>query len=197
MQRLHGILAGIGADGVVSEVELLGLQDWMEKAEHLKGAWPYDEVESLITHVLSDQRIDEDEHRFLVAFTQDFLRSTNGLILESPYDEDLIRAGVCAAAPDVEFIGKLFCVTGTSPRKSRREMETIIAELGGRPHLRVVSDLDYLVVAAEGNAHWAYSCYGRKVEAAMALRREGARLTIVHETDFWDAVRERREELVC
>lgn len=187
MQRLHGLLAGVGADGIVNEEELRGLRDWMEGAENLKGTWPYDEVDSVVTQVLSDGRIDEDEQKFLVAFTSDFLRSTNGLVLESPYQEDLIRHGICAMQPEVSFKGKVFCVTGSSPRASRREIEKVVASLGGRPHPRVVKDLDYLVVAAERSLCWAFSCYGRKVEAAMALRKTGARLTIVHENDFWDA----------
>lgn len=187
MQRLHGLLAGVGADGVVNEEELRGLRDWMEAAENLKGTWPYDEVESVLTQVLSDGRIDADEHRFLVTFTQAFLHSTNGLLLRSPFDEGSIRHGICAVQPDVTFEGKLFCVTGTSPRLSRREMEKVIARLGGKPHPRVIGELDYLVVAAERTLSWAFSCYGRKVEAAMELRRSGARIAIVHESDFWDA----------
>ena len=35
---------------------------------------------------------------------------------------------------------------------------------------------------------WAYSCYGRKIEEAMELRKSGAHVQIVNETDFWDAV---------
>jgi hypothetical protein len=198
MQRLHGLLAGIGADGTVNEDELKGLRDWMDAAENLKGTWPYDEVESIVTQVLGDGRIDEEEQKFLVAFTQNFLRSTNGLILESPYEEDLIRHGICAMQPEVTFEGKLFCVTGSSPRVSRRELEAVVAQLGGKPHPRVVKGLDYLIVAAERSLCWAFSCYGRKVEAAMALRKSGARLTIVHESDFWDAAAdhgvERRPE---
>lgn len=187
MQRLHGLLAGIGADGVVKEVELHGLRDWMEGAEGLKGTWPYDEVDSLITQVLADGRIDEREQRFLVAFTQDFLKSTNSLILETPYDEELVRHGICAMQPEVAFQGKTFCVTGSSPRASRKELEAVIEALGGKAHPRVVRSLDYLVVAAERSLCWAFSCYGRKVEAAVALRKDGARLAIVHESDFWDA----------
>jgi hypothetical protein len=198
MQRLHGLLAGIGADGTVNEDELKGLRDWMDAAENLKGTWPYDEVESIVTQVLADGRIDDEEQKFLVAFTQNFLGSTNGLILESPYEEDLIRHGICAMQPEVTFEGKLFCVTGSSPRVSRRELEAVVAQLGGKPHPRVVKNLDYLIVAAERSLCWAFSCYGRKVEAAMALRKMGARLTIVHESDFWDAAAdlgvERRAE---
>ena len=187
MQRLHGLLAGIAADGVVTAEELDGLREWMEAAENLKGTWPYDEVDSVITRVMSDGHIDADEHKFLIAFTQEFLQSTRGLVTEAPFEEELIRHGICAMQPEVSFPGKVFCVTGSSPRASRREIEGVIAQLGGKPHPRVVSDLDYLVVAAERTQSWAFSCYGRKVEAAMTLRRGGAAITIVHESDFWDA----------
>lgn len=187
MQRLHGLLAGVGADGVVNEEELRGLREWMEAAENLKGTWPYDEVDSLVTKVLSDGRIDEEEHRFLVAFTWEFLQSTNTLVLQAPFEEELVRYGICAVQPEVSFEGKLFCVTGSSPRASRPQIESVVAQLGGKSHPRIVNELDYLIVAAERSLSWAFSCYGRKVEAAMALRRAGARLAIVHESDFWDA----------
>lgn len=190
MQRLHGILAGIGADLVVSREELDGLSLWLEGAENLKGTWPYDEVDSLVTHVLRDGRIDEEERRFLVDFTSSFLRSTNGLVLESPFPESLVRQGFCASTPVITFPGKRFCITGSSPRSPRREIARVICELGGSVCASVVERLDYLVVAAERNLHWAFSCYGRKVEKAMQLRREGAWLSIVHESDFWDAARD-------
>ncbi|WP_243338569.1 BRCT domain-containing protein [Anaeromyxobacter soli] len=191
MQRLHGLLAGIGADGVVNDVELSGLSEWLENAENLKGTWPYDEIDSVVTHVLADRRIDAQEHEFLVAFTQGFLDSTSDLVLETPFDETLIRFGICASQPEITFQEKRFCITGSSPRASRRQIESVVARLGGIPHPRVVKDLDYLIVAAERSLSWAFSCYGRKVEAAMQLRRNGASLAIVHETDFWDAAADR------
>jgi hypothetical protein len=191
MQRLHGLLAGVGADGVVNEEELRGLSSWMEGAENLKGTWPYDEVDSLVTKVLSDGRIDEKEQEFLAAFTRGFLQSTSSLVLQGPFDESAVRCGICAVQPEVSFDGTLFCVTGSSPRASRRQIELVVAQLGGRAHPRVVKNLDYLVVAAERSLSWAFSCYGRKVEAAMALRKTGARLTILHESDFWDAAADR------
>jgi hypothetical protein len=190
MQRLHGILAGIGADRAVSREELDALREWLEGAENLKGTWPYDEVDSLVTHVLSDGRIDEDERQFLVEFTSSFLQSTNGLVLETPFSDSLIRQGICAAVPNIAFPGKRFCITGSSPRATRRAISNVISGLGGLVCKTVVQNLDYLVVASERNLHWAFSCYGRKVETAMQLRREGARLAIVQESDFWDAARD-------
>jgi hypothetical protein len=187
MQRLHGVLAGIGADGAIVERELRSLREWMEGADHLRGTWPYDEIDGLITGVLSDGKIDEEEHRFLVAFTSEFLRATTNLVLESPFEESLIRFGVCASCPEIVFKDRRFCFTGESPAGARRHLEQVVAQLGGEPLPRVRADLDYLIVGAEGGKSWAFSCYGRKVEAAVKLRKSGARLTIAHEFDFWDA----------
>jgi hypothetical protein len=187
MQRLHGTLAGIGCDGVVNERELRGLREWMLASEHLQGTWPYDEVYGLVTKVLADGRIDEDEQRLLVAFTREFLESTANLVLKTPFEEPLIRSCACADRPEISFGEKSFCVTGSSPRASRRYIESAIVQLGGRAHPGIVEGLDYLVVAAERTLSWAFSCYGRKVEAAMALRKAGAPLEIVHESDFWRA----------
>ena len=51
--------------------------------------------------------------------------------------------------------------------------------------------MDYLIVGADGNPCWAFACYGRKIEKAMELRKAGARIALVHESDFHDAVQDR------
>ena len=68
LQRLHAILGGIVADGVISEGELIGLSDWLNEHDHLRACWPYDEVDSLITSVMADQKIDAQEHQMLMNF---------------------------------------------------------------------------------------------------------------------------------
>jgi hypothetical protein len=65
-------------------------------------------------------------------------------------------------------------------------------DLGGVVKKGVTRDLDYLILGAEGNPCWAYSCYGRKVEQAMNYRRAGSLLLIVHENDLHDAIVDRR-----
>lgn len=72
LQRLHAVLAGIAADGIISEDELRGLSTWLSEHDHLKTCWPYDEVCSLITVALADQRIDEIEHKMLFDYFSDF-----------------------------------------------------------------------------------------------------------------------------
>ena len=52
----------------------------------------------------------------------------------------------------------------------------------------VTKSLNYLVIGAEGNPCYAYACYGRKVEKEVELRRGGARIQLVHENDYHDAI---------
>ena len=54
-------MGGILADGVVSESELKGLSEWLMVHEDLKTCWPYDEIDSIVTAVMADQRIDDSE----------------------------------------------------------------------------------------------------------------------------------------
>jgi hypothetical protein len=194
LQRLHGMLAGIAADGIVDEKELRGLSDWMFATQSLRGTWPYDEVEKIVKDVLADGRIDDAEQKFLIAFTTDFLRSTTNLVIEKKFDDQLVRYGVCAAKPEIVFDSKRFCFTGTSRLASRDEMESIVRRLGGSNLEHVTRELDFLVVAAERGRSWAFSCYGRKVEIAVELRKRGSPLAIVNEDDFWAAAKERGVE---
>jgi hypothetical protein len=187
MQRLSGLLAGVGADRNVTESELAGIRAWLDSVQYLKGSWPYDETEAVLTRVLADGRIDEQEHRFLVAFTRTFLHGTTRSGGLSELGEDLLRYGACAVDPEITFRGKRFCVTGTGPPAKRSRLARTVSELGGVPVLDVRRGLDYLVVAAERDVAWAFSCFGRKVEEAIALRQEGQPVTIVHEDDFWKA----------
>jgi NAD-dependent DNA ligase len=91
-------------------------------------------------------------------------------------------------APEITFSGHKFCFTGESTRATRTQMEALAFDRGGWVVKSVSPVVDYLVVGAAGNPCWAYACYGRKIEQAMQLRREGSKLLIVHEVDFFDAV---------
>ncbi len=51
-----------------------------------------------------------------------------------------------------------------------------------------LKNTDYLIVGNAGNPCWAYSCYGRKIEQAVDLRKAGGKIKIVNEIDFWDVL---------
>lgn len=192
LQRLHAILGGIVADGHISEEELRGLSSWLEDHEHLKSCWPYDEIGSLITAVLVDQKIDEQEHKMLKDFFSEFIAVLDGRTIVSPsISEGATLVGLCAVCPDIEFDGSKICFTGASTRYTRSQLVETVSRLGGEVVPSMSAKVKYLVIGAEGNPCWAYACYGRKVEKAVELRKSGVRLLLVHENDFHDAVADR------
>lgn len=189
MQRLHGILAGTLADGTVTEEELENLSTWLAGHEHLRRCWPYDEVDSVVTAVMSDHRIDPEEQTNLRHFFSEFVAIYDDKTIKRPLvSEQGTLKGVCAICPEIRFKNSEFCLTGASSRYNRIDFENLIIKLGGIPKSTVTKSLDYLVIGAEGNPCWAYACYGRKVETAIELRKRGRNLLIVHENDFHDAV---------
>ena len=193
MQRLHAMVGAIAADAAVSEAELRGLSAWLSEHYHLKTCWPYDEIDSLVTKVMSDGRIDDQEHRLVHGFFSEFIALFDDRTVTSPpIIEGTSLGGLCAVCPEITFAESTFCFTGTSSKYSRTEFSKLVKSLGGEPMNGVSGKLNYLVIGADGNPCWAYACYGRKVEKAVELRKQGKRIAIVHENDFHDAIADYR-----
>lgn len=193
LQRLHGILGGIIADGVVTEDELRGLSSWLEDHEHLRTCWPYDEIGSLITAIMADGKIDDQEQRMLTDFFSEFVQILDErTIVSPPIAQGPALIGLCTVCPEIGFVGQKFCFTGASTRHTRADLTAMVKRHGGEVVSSLTSAVAYLVICAEGNPCWAYACYGRKVEKAVELRKAGSRLLLVHENDFHDAVADLR-----
>ena len=189
IQRLHAVVGGIVADARISERELRGLSDWIDDHEHLRGCWPYDEIGSLVTTVLADKIIDEQEHEILFQYFSEFVSLLDSkTITAAPISEGKSVVGLCAVCPEIEFIDRTFAFTGASARYPRRKLAETVSELGGHMAPGPGKKVDYLVIGADGNPCWTFACYGRKVEKAVELRKSGVRIMIIHESDFHDAV---------
>jgi hypothetical protein len=197
VQVLHGILHGVLADGVITTEEALELAGWVEASDHLKGYYPYDELDSLLTSVLKDGKVDEEESRQLKSFFEDFINYSLAKRVKQAREAARLSIktrlpGICATCPEIKFAEKVFCFTGASRRAVRRELGEAVVTRGGTVREAITVDLNYLVVGSAGNPCWAFSCYGRKIEEAVTLRKGGHRLLIVHENDFWDAVADEK-----
>ncbi|MCG8313415.1 MAG: hypothetical protein MI976_09375 [Pseudomonadales bacterium] len=185
LQEMHGVLAGILLDGEVKEEEVFGLRKWLDRNRHLRSIWPYDEVDSLLESVLEDGEVSEEEVYLLQNFFSSFLGVTSDEnVSDADDDVPFSLTGICAAGPDIEFHNKQFCLTGEF---SEIDHFKVISRLREQ-HAILVDEPDanthYLVVGAGGNPCWAYACYGRKIEAAIELRKQGVPLMIIHEFDF-------------
>ena len=192
LQRLQGIIHGILADGIINDEEINALGDWLNDNEELAGRYPYDEIYSLLLAAKEDGVISEDERNMLKAFFSTFIDTRDSMNLNEPelkrLQADYHIGGICAVDPEIIFEGRIFCFTGESARATRKEIEEIVIAHGGVFGKGLTKSTDYLVVGAEGNPCWSYSCYGRKIEKAMELRKEGHKIVIVNECDFWDAL---------
>lgn len=65
---LNGIFKGILASGDINTYEIYKLNLWLEKNDHLKNSAPFDEMFELISEVLEDKKVDDDESVRLKSF---------------------------------------------------------------------------------------------------------------------------------
>ena len=188
LQEMNGVLAGVLLDGELKEDEVYGLKAWLDKNTHLRRVWPYDEVDSLVNSIIASQQVTSDELDILRDFLSTFLGidvddETSDQADDVPYS----LTGICAKDPDLSFNDKVFSLAG----KFNRDRVSIVAQIeakGGRFSPDVNADVDVLVVGADGNPCWAYACYGRKIEQAINLRKQGGTLVIAHEFDLMKAL---------
>jgi len=191
IQELQGVLHGIMADGEITDEEIHQLQRWINDNDILKGTYPYAEIESILCGILSDGIITEKERHQLMAFVSDFIDCSKSVNVSKIDIEKLQSkykiAGLCCIDPDIEFDSKIFCFTGKSTKATREEICVIVENHNGIFNNNVLKDTHYLIIGNEGSPCWAFSCYGRKVEKAVDLRKKGAAIQIINELDFWDA----------
>lgn len=190
LQTLQGICHGIIANGVIRDEEIIELNKWLYENEHLNTFYPYDEIRSLLLSILSDGKIDEEEKTVLLAYFNQFVTLNNSIVKDkiNELTKDVTISGLCTSEPDVVFDGKTFCITGILQRGNREELKQKINAYGGIPTDTITKKTDYLIVGDNGNPAWAFSCYGRKVEKALQMRKDGHTIVMIHEFDFFDII---------
>jgi hypothetical protein len=193
IQELHGILHGLVADYVLNEQELRGLQSWLEDYHDYREVWPIGEIDSVISQVLADGKIDDPEHRLMLHYFSEFVHLSESKTIRENLPPllpgELTITGVCAVDPEIHLEGRTFCFTGVSSKGGRRDFADIVVSKKGNFIDHIREDLDYLIIGDQGNPCWAFSCYGRKVEAAVRMRKAGHHILLVHERDFWDVLK--------
>ncbi|OOQ56728.1 DEAD/DEAH box helicase [Mucilaginibacter pedocola] len=190
LQILQGICHGILADGYVADAEVFELKKWLDENRHLASYYPYDEISALITDVLADGKIGSDERLQLMACFNEFAKLNNTRV-SAEIKQDTKQAstmGIYTASPDITATGKSFCFTGVSTRAKRTDIEQVVLKLGSKFQNNVSQKTDYLIIGDGGNPCWAYACYGRKVEQAINLQKQGHQIALLHENDFWNFV---------
>lgn len=185
LRRLHGVLHGIAADGVVTEQELIDLEDWLQDYDELLYLWPFCDLQALLHQIRIDRIVSDRELAELLAFCQPFVERAAPGGHSKPVGHTL--TGICDHGAQVDIPGSSFLFTGKASRV-RAQLHDAVAARGGVALDRVRQDLNYLVVGSLSQPAWAYAAYGRKIEAVLALRQVGFDVKIIHEHVFLEAL---------
>lgn len=192
IQVLAGICHGILADNKISEEEVVQLENWLFENEQLVGVYPFDELESLIVSILADKVITEEERDLLKVFISDFVVESDSVNIDfskiKEKKKEMCIGGICTINPQIEFKNKNFVFTGVSSSMSRAELKNAIECRGGHFYDTVILNTDYLIICEKNNPCWAFCTYGRKVEKAVNMRKQGYKISIIREVDFLDAI---------
>ena len=177
---LVGIAQGLVCDAQLNESEIAFLNQWLNANESIALSFPGDVIHVRVKDVLSDGVVTEDERTYLFDTLQKLIGGTLEELEQTAHVSELMLDQVSS----VIFDDRTFCLTGDFVFAPRSLCEEAIKRRGGTVSNSVSKKLNYLVVGGLGSSEWKHGSFGTKVERAMALKREGALLLVVHE-DLW------------
>ena len=184
IDELIGICRGVIADDNVDEREAIFLGQWIENHRDIANRWPVNVLYSRITEMLKDGVVSKDEQGEL-------LRTLQELTGESSTYQEPNRSTtlpINRPAPDIEFSGKTFCLTGQFVFGSKIECEETVAELGGMVDQAPTQDTDYLVIGEGCSPEWEHTSFGKSIEVAVEMQSQGHDIKILSEEHWVDCM---------
>lgn len=184
IQRLLGLSKGLIADRRLNDREIHFLHQWARRCGPLREQWPLSIIAKRLDSILEDGIISDDEREDLV---DTLSKLTGGAFVETG-----AAAGVATRAFEADgfhadpvvFTGNSFLLTGKFIFGSRSRCAEAITERGGALAAGVNKSLNYLVVGTLSSRDWAHEAFGRKIEAAVALRSSGCPVAVISE-EHW------------
>lgn len=190
IERLGSIFHQAMSNNQMTEEGIKALASWLEDSNHLTKTYPYEEIYGVVRTVLSNRSVYEEEIKIMNALLPEHFDAKTSLNCEevSRLKQEMDIKRIYGLFPEITIPNRYFCFTGASSRTTRDELAEIAGSLGGFYENSVTTKTDYLVIGNAANPCWAFSCYGRKVQAALNLREKGHWIAIVHESRFWEAL---------
>lgn len=180
-ESLLGIAAGLLADGILDDQEIIFLDTWLNENDDIATSWPGEVVVKRVKDVLADGVITEEEREYLKSTLEDLIGGSledsgavSGMSTRLPVD-DIER---------IEIENNKFCFTGSFLYGTRNACEKAIIERGGEVSKGVRRDLNYLVIGTMASRAWANTSHGRKIEKAMQYKDKGVSILIISEEQW-------------
>jgi hypothetical protein len=180
IDELIGISRGVIADGVVDEQEAIFIGQWIENHREIAEKWPVNVLYARLTEMLKDGILSEDEQEELLETLRDLTGESS--LFQEPNRSTTLP--VDKPAPDIEFEGKTFCLTGKFVFGTTLDCEETIAEMGGEVVPMPGRETDYLVIGELCSPDWVHTTFGRSIEKGVELKEQGHPLTILTE-EHW------------
>jgi NAD-dependent DNA ligase len=179
IDELIGIARGVAADGALNQAEVEFLQKWLAANASISDQPVIRTLYSRINEILADGVLDSGECVELLETLNSFSNRDFelGEVLKST------TLPLCDPPPDLAFVGRTYCFTGTFNYGQRKHCEQAVADRGascGGLSMRT----DYLVVGVYATESWKHSSMGNKIIKAVEWRDEGVPISIVSE-EHW------------
>ena len=171
-QILDGILKGIIVDEEISESESKNLRLWLYDHIYLSNHFPFDKALSLIDSALEDNRVTQEESRYITSVINQLLNPVETL-KEQVFSVE----------------NKTVCLSGNFDFGSKADVESYIKSRGGTVESSVKKTTDILIIGQEGCQAYSNGTYGTKVKKAIEYNEKGCNIKIVKETDFFNDIK--------
>ncbi len=176
IQELLGVSGSILFDNKIDENEIAYLEQWLSLHDPYLTKYPLLELKEIITSILQDQIVTEDEKGRLF----NFLSSVSVSVEQNPTVD-----GIFESNPIINFKNNNFLFTGDMLFSERNKAEELVIDKGGNCIKSCTQKLNYLIVGSKGSEAWKFGRFGTKVSKALELNRSGkAQISIIQEKDF-------------
>ena len=173
--QLIGLCRGVLADGHLADSEIVALDQWLSTHRHLLPQCSEIHLAERVREVLEDGVIEDHERPDLRQFVEQAAEIEGTERFDAPTTLPLTRQ-----EPQIEFVGRRFCLTGTFVNGSRKVVAGDITKAGGAV-TDSVGRADYLVIGACVSGAWKFTTHGQE---AVALVEAGRPVRIVCEAHW-------------
>lgn len=114
------------------------------------------------------------------------LKATYNGIYHQPKDRsEQSRLNIQSCSIKYDIAGKSIVLTGDFEIAEVAYIENKLSSMGAVLKKDVSGKTDYLVIGNLGHSQWYYGSYGRKIEKAIDLQKQGKPIIMIEEDDFF------------
>lgn len=185
IELLLGMVTGIVADQQLHDMEIKFLASWLAENKYAASVWPGCVIAQRIQLVMEDGVITDEERSNLLETLQqmavnDFSNTGSAApeVLQLPLQDD----------GHVDIRDQHICLTGEFIFGTRSACEKISQAAGALPTSTITKKVAYLIIGTNVSPHWAHTSYGRKIEQAIELQKNGHPIRIISERKWNDSM---------